>query len=145
MPHHASTLGIKPIRVGASPYFSAYGVGGAHAISWSLSEGEAGTFEQAFRDGSNMTVSFPSGNEPPWRVLLAGSTAVDKTFRRCIRDYTARAAATAPQPPTQPFGQPATQPFAPPIAVTPLQTPEGQLAKAPGPEPSPPLPPDLKK
>jgi hypothetical protein len=62
-----------------------------------------------------MTVSFPSGNEPPWRVLLAGSTSVDKTFRRCVRGYTARAAAAA-----QPFGRPATQPFAPAIAATPL-------------------------
>jgi hypothetical protein len=104
-------------------------VGGEHALRWAFPEAEAGTFEQAFRDGSEMTVSFPSGNEPPWRVLLAGSRAVDKTFRRCVQDYTARAAAAA-QPPTQPFGRPATQPFAPSIAATPLQPPADVQADA---------------
>jgi hypothetical protein len=110
--------------------------GGAHAIRWTLSESEAATFEQAFRDGSEMTISFPSGNEPSWRVLLAGSNAVDRTFRRCIRDYTARAAAAAPQAPTQPFGQPATQPFAPPVGAAPLPPPAGSpvdAAEAPAP------------
>jgi hypothetical protein len=102
-------------------------VGGEHAVRWTLPKAEAGTFEQAFRDGSEMTVSFPSGSEPPWRVLLAGSRAVDKTFRRCVQDYTARAAA-ATQTPTQPFGRPATQPFAPAIAATPLSPPAGQPA-----------------
>ncbi len=108
-------------------------VGGGHALRWALPEIEAGTFEQAFRDGSEMTISFPSGNEPPWKVLLTGSGSVDKTFRRCVQDYSARAAAAA-QPPTQPFGQPATQPFAPPIAATPLPPPAGQEVDAAGPE-----------
>ncbi len=119
-------------------------VGEAHAISWALSENEAGTFAPAFRNQSEMTVSFPSGSEPPWRVLLAGSTPVDKTFRRCIRDYTARAAATSPQTPTQPFGRPATQPFAPAIAATPLQPPAGQPADAPTSEPPVPAEPGLR-
>ncbi|HJS84952.1 MAG TPA: hypothetical protein VJ779_05790 [Acetobacteraceae bacterium] len=109
-------------------------VGEAHALRWKLPETEAGTFEQAFRDDGEMTVSFPSGNEPPWRVLLAGSTSVDNTFRRCVQDYSARAAASA-QPPTQPFGQPSTQPFAPAIASTPLPPPAGQPADAPASEP----------
>ncbi len=119
--------------------------GGTHAIFWTLSESESSSFEQAFRDSGEMTVSFPSGNEPPWRVLLAGSTAVDKTFRRCIRDYTARAVAAAPQAPTQPFGQPATQPFAPPIAAAPLAPPAGQAGDATAPEPPAPAQPNVSK
>jgi hypothetical protein len=117
--------------------------GGAHAIRWALPENEAGMFEQVFRDGSQMTVSFPSGNEPPWRVLLGGSNAVDKTFRRCVRDYSARVAASAPQRPTQPFGQPSTQPFSPPIATTSLPPLAGQPGE--GAEPSSPAQPALSR
>ena len=64
-------------------------IGAAHEVSWSLGGADASAFESSFRDGTQMTVSFPSGNEPTWRVVLDGATAVDGTFRRCVRDYTA--------------------------------------------------------
>ncbi len=126
---------------GAVPW-TVEATGRAHAMSWSLSETEASAFGGAFRAASEMTISFPSGSEPPWRVLLTGSSAVDGTFRRCITDYTARAAAAAqPQGPTQPFGSPATQPFTPPIAATPLQPPTAPQAQAPqAPAPQAPAP-----
>ena len=64
-----------------------------------------------------MTVSFPSGNEPPWTIGLNGSTAISNAFGRCVTDLTQRAgsqqSAPAPTGPTQPFGQPPTQPTAP--------------------------------
>lgn len=106
--------------------------GQGHTMTWALPQTDANLFEGAFRGGSQMTISFPSGNEPPWQVSLTGSNAVDNTFRRCVQDYTARAAATAqPAAPSQPFGNPTTQPFAPPIATTPLQPPPGAPPEAP--------------
>lgn len=124
---------------GAVPW-TAEATGRAHAIAWSLGETEASAFGSAFRALNEMTISFPSGSEPPWRLLLTGSSAVDSTFRRCITDYTARAAA-AQQGPTQPFGRPTTQPFAPPIAAAPLQPPAPQGEEPPPVVVVPPLPP----
>lgn len=115
--------------------------GQGHRMTWVLPETEVDLFEGAFRAGSEMTISFPSGSEAPWRVELTGSNAVDNTFRRCVRDYTARAAAAHPQAPTQPFGTPSTQPFAPPIATAPLQPPAAPAEEAPPPAATPGLPP----
>jgi hypothetical protein len=61
-----------------------------------------------------MTVSFPSGNEPPWTVGLNGSTAISNAFGRCVTDMSARTSAQQPVPvpsgPTQPYGQAPSQP-----------------------------------
>ncbi len=135
------------MKAGGGAPWTVEAAGQAHTMTWTLSETEASAFDGAFRGASQMSISFPSGNEPPWGVLLEGSTATDDTFRRCIQDYTARAAAARPQTPTQPFGAAPTQPFAPPIAATPL--PPSSPVAGPGqatqpeaaPGASPPLPP----
>lgn len=114
--------------------------GQGHTTTWALPQTEVDLFEGAFRAGTQMTISFPSGSEAPWQVELTGSNAVDNTFRRCVSDYTARVAAAHPQAPTQPFGTPSTQPFAPPIATAPLQPPPAQ-EEAPPPAATPALPP----
>lgn len=137
-----TTIPVVLQEPGAVPWtLEAKGQG--HAMSWALPQSEVDLFEGAFRAGTDMTISFPSGTEAPWHVVLTGSNAVDDTFRRCVRDYTARAAAAAgPQTPTQPFGAPATQPFSPPIAATPLQPPPAAAEAPPAPaDTTPALPP----
>jgi hypothetical protein len=39
-------------------------------------------FDRQFRAAASMTVTFPEGNEPPWTLSLAGSTAISDTFAR---------------------------------------------------------------
>ncbi len=153
-----TTIPVVIQQEGASP-FTAEATGQGNAITWTLPASDAGPFGGEFRAGQEMTISFPSGSEPPWRVLLKGSTAVDDTFRRCIQDYSARAAAArgspnaaaeeaAPGPaaPTQPFAGAPTQPFAapgappqPPPAAPPIAQAEPPVAEAP--PALPPLPP----
>lgn len=96
-------------------------IGANHEVSWSLGGADASAFESSFRDGTQMTVSFPSGNEPTWRVVLDGATAVDGTFRRCVRDYTAVSAAASvarQSVQAQRFGTTASQLSEPPPPVT---------------------------
>ena len=73
------------------------------------------TFDQQFRAAGSMTLSFPSGNEPPWTMGLTGSMAISNAFGRCVTDLTAQQGAAhpaaAPAAPTQPYGQTPTQPF----------------------------------
>jgi hypothetical protein len=85
------------------------------------------SFDAQFRRANSMSLSFPTGNEPPWTIGLNGSTAVSNAFGRCVTDLTQRAGAQAApttppadQGPTQPFGQTPAQP-----APTQL-TPQGQ-------------------
>jgi hypothetical protein len=82
------------------------------------------TFDEQFRRGSSMTLSFPGGNEPPWTIGLNGSTAISNAFGRCVTELTTRANVQAPpasapanQGPTQPFGQAPTQPFVQPAPL----------------------------
>ena len=53
------------------------------------------TFDAQFRRAGSMTVSFPSGNEPPWTIGLNGSTAISNAFGRCVTDLTPRTARAA--------------------------------------------------
>ena len=110
-----------------------------HEVDWVLDADQLAQFDTAFRAASDMTISFPSGNESPWQVSLAGSTAADNTFRICIDDLTGRmnaahaasAQATRQSGPTQPYGAPTTQPFAPRVTAAPLQSPAETSQPAP--------------
>ena len=74
------------------------------------------TFDRQFRGAPSMTLTFPDGNEPPWSLSLAGSTAISDTFGRCVRDLTrqVQAAAQGGAPTTPAPQNGATQPFAAP-------------------------------
>ena len=104
------------MQIGLAEPWNAQGTGNGTSIAWSMTRDETSAFRQQFRQAGSMTLSFPSGNEPPWTVSLRGSTGADNTFARCIRDLTRRQQAQQPTAPTQPFGQGGaagapTQPF----------------------------------
>jgi hypothetical protein len=102
--------------------WQAQAAGHGNSMVWVVSASEIHTFDTQFRNGSTLTMTFPSGNEPPWALSLSGSTAASATLWRCVQDLTDRAkratpASNAPAsnaPATQPAGQAPTQPFAPP-------------------------------
>lgn len=99
------------MQVGLNTPWTAQGVGHGHNIEWTLEPGAMQTFDRQFRGASSMTLTFPDGNEPPWSLSLAGSTAISDTFGRCIRDLT-RQMQSAPPPVTgAPAPTGATQPF----------------------------------
>jgi hypothetical protein len=117
--------------------WQAQAAGHGNSMVWVVSASEIHTFDTQFRNGSTLTMTFPSGNEPPWALSLSGSTAASATLWRCVQDLTDRAKAAAPNTPssnapsssnapaTQPFGQAPTQPYAP------AQTSNGAAAPAP--------------
>jgi hypothetical protein len=107
--------------------WQAQGEGHGTTVGWVVSASEIRNFDTQFRNGTTLTLTFPSGNEPPWSLSLRGSTAASATLWRCVQDLTDRAkratpasnapASNAPAsnaPATQPAGQAPTQPFAPP-------------------------------
>jgi hypothetical protein len=103
------------MQVGLNSPWSAQGTGNGQMIEYSLDRTAMQTFDAQFRAASSMTISFPTGNEPPWTVGLNGSTAISNTFGRCVTDLTQRAGVqpSVPAGPTQPFGQTAV-PAGPP-------------------------------
>jgi hypothetical protein len=107
------------MQVGLNTPWNMQAGGDGQTIQWTMDRGTMQTFDQQFRAASSMTLSFPTGNEPPWTVSLGGSTAISNAFGRCVTDLTTRygaapsAPAPAPSAPTQPFGQSSTQPGAP--------------------------------
>lgn len=101
------------IQVGLDTPWTAQGTGHDHAIDWTLDRDAMQTFDRQFRGASSMTLTFPNGNEPPWTIPLAGSTAISDTFGRCIRDLTRRVQDNQPPTGAAPASPDATQPFSP--------------------------------
>lgn len=100
------------LQIGLDTPWNMQGTGNAQSVEWTLSREAMPTFDAQFRRASSMTMTFPSGNEPPWTLGLSGSTAISNVFGRCVNDMARRTAtpAQAPAGPTQPFGQDAAQP-----------------------------------
>jgi hypothetical protein len=65
-----------------------------------------GKFMADFRAGAHLYLSFPNGNEKPWKIDMTGSRAIADVFAGCIQ----KLAGSKPQA-TQPFGK--VQPTAP--------------------------------
>ncbi len=101
------------MQVGLNTPSTQQATGHGTAADWTLDPGSMQAFNQQFRAASSMTLTFPDGNEPPWSLSLAGSTAISDTFARCVRDLTRQMQVA--QPPTSPAPPPsgATQPFSP--------------------------------
>jgi hypothetical protein len=112
------------MQVGLNTPWTMPATGHDHSIDWTLDPGGMQAFDRQFRGAASMTLAFPDGNEPPWSLSLAGSTAISDTFGRCIRDLTRQVQANPPPPngapapsgPTQPFSAPASPPPGPPPA-----------------------------
>jgi hypothetical protein len=104
------------VQVGLGTPWTFQGAGDGQVVAWSLDRQAIRTFDAQFRLANSMTVSFPSGSEPPWTIGLKGSTAISNAFGRCVTDLTERAqsqpsAGTAA--PTQPYSPAAPQPTNP--------------------------------
>ena len=123
------------MQVGLDRPWSAQGVGSGDRVQWTLDRASYPVFDSQFRGASSMTLTFPEGNEQPWIVTLAGSSAISTAMSRCVADLARRAAAgpaaAAPSPApstTQPFG---AAPAAPASSPPPAQAPQGQPAGQP--------------
>ncbi len=101
------------MQIGLNTPWTEQGIGHDHTIDWTLAPGSMQTFDRQFRGATSMTVTFPDGNEPPWGMSLAGSTAISDTFGRCIRDLTRQMQSAQPPVTGSPAPQPGTQPFSP--------------------------------
>ncbi len=136
------------LQIGLDTPWNLQGVGNGQVVEWALDPTTMQTFDAQFRRASSMTLTFPSGNEPPWTIGLNGSTAASNAFGRCVTDLSQRqttqsqpAAPPADQAPTQPFGQTGGQPApaAAPAAAAPSGAPAPLQPITPG--PSQPFPP----
>ena len=111
------------VQIGLDTPWNLQGVGNGQMVEWSLDRTTMETFDAQFRRAGSMTVSFPTGNEPPWTIGLNGSTAISNAFGRCVTVLTQRTAAQpsapAPSGPTQPFRQSPAQQQEPTQPTTP--------------------------
>jgi hypothetical protein len=108
------------MQIGLNMPWTLQATGQDHNIDWYLDPAAMQAFDRQFRSAASMTLTFPDGNEPPWIVPLAGSSAISDTFGRCVRDLTRQvqaAQAAAQAPPTRQAAPPGqapqstTQPF----------------------------------
>ena len=123
------------MQIGLNPPWTEQGVGHGQRMEWTMDPASVQAFDTQFRRAESMTVTFPSGNEPPWVISLNGSMAASNSMGRCVTAMmqTATPASASPpaaQGPTQPFATSpatpaATQPAAPaqpaPTQPTPTQ------------------------
>jgi hypothetical protein len=123
----AGTLLPVVVQIGLNTPFSMMGAGNGQVVEWSVDSKAIQTFDVQFRQAGSMTVTFPLGDEPPWTVVLNGSTAISNAFGRCVTDQTQRAASRAPTS-TAP-DQGTTQP----ISGVPAQPDAGSTQPEPGP------------
>ncbi|WP_428535095.1 hypothetical protein [Rhodopila sp.] len=107
------------MQLGLNTPWTEQATGHANSIDWSIDPAATQTFDQQFRAAPSMTLTFPDGNEPPWTISLAGSSAISATFSRCVTDLTRQTQALRPPPNSAPSqaNPPATQPFSPPAAT----------------------------
>jgi len=113
------------MQVGLEQPWTEQAAGSSQSVQWTLDRGSYQNFDAQFRRAASMTLTFPSGNEPPWVISLSGSTGASNAMGRCVTDMTQRAAAPAPAAPqnaTQPFGAAAAPQPGAPAASQPTQS-----------------------
>jgi hypothetical protein len=101
------------MQIGLDTPVTEAAVGKDASVTWTMGAAALAGFQARFGAASSMTLTFPDGNEPPWRLSLNGSSAVTGTFNRCVADLTQQmksAASAGSSPAAVPSGQ-ATQPF----------------------------------
>lgn len=115
----ADTRVTVVMQIGLNTPWTEQGAGNGHSIDWTLTPDVMGAFDHQFRGASLMTLTFPNGNEPPWTISLAGSSAISDTIERCVRDLTREVQAAQPVANGTPAPAEATQPFTPPASASP--------------------------
>jgi hypothetical protein len=121
------------MQIGLNQPWTEQATGNGDSVQWVVDGNAMQAFNAQFSGASSMTVTFPSGSEPPWVMGLAGSSAITTAMARCVADVQQRAAAPAPAP------QGTTQPFA--ATANPAPNPNPSPAPNPGPSTSPAPPP----
>lgn len=133
------------MQIGLNTPWNVQGGGNGQVVEWTMDRDSMQTFDAQFRGASSMTLTFPTGNEPPWLIGLNGSMAISNAFGRCVTDMAQQqpvqpsaSAAAAPQAPTQPFSQAPAQPVtsAPPDTTQPVPTQPGPTQPGPAPAPT---------
>lgn len=97
------------IQIGLNTPWTEQGEGHGQRVQWTMDPASVQAFDTQFRRAGSMTVTFPSGSEPPWVISLNGSMAASNAMGRCVTAMMqsappGNAAAPAAQGPTQPFG-----------------------------------------
>jgi hypothetical protein len=115
------------MQIGLDTPWNLQGIGNGQVVEFALDRATVETFDAQFRRANSMTLTYPSGNEPPWTIGLNGSTAISNAFGRCVTEMTQRDAAQAQSStppadagPTQPFSQAAAQPAVAPAPTQPV-------------------------
>jgi hypothetical protein len=135
------------MQVGLAEPWKVQAIGNGDRVEWTLDTNTMQRFDTQFRDAASMTLTFPSGTEPPWVIGLHGSSAISNAMGRCIRDLRRRAnTAATPQSTTQPFEAVPTAPGAPTTPALPTNpaapaAPAGPAAPAAPPSPAAPAAP----
>jgi hypothetical protein len=119
-------------RSGAVP---AQGVGNGPRVVARMNFEQSVPFMRSLRNGVQIRVYFPNGNEPVWTGGLSGSGRAIDAFNECRANLVpttptqpfsssspSAPANAAPSAPTQPFAAPPAQPLAAPSGPTPVQT-----------------------
>jgi hypothetical protein len=106
----SGTLLPVTLQIGLDTPWNMQGVGNGQVVEWSLDPDTIQTFDKQFRHNRSLTVTFPSGSEPPWTVALRGSTAISNAFGRCVAVLKRREASQPPQTAASP-GPATTQPY----------------------------------
>ncbi len=99
------------MQIGLEQPWTEQASGKGDRVQWKLDRVNAQIFDGQFRSATSMTVTFPSGSEPPWVVSLVGSTAASNAMGRCMTDLARRGETAQPVAQPTPAEQTATQPF----------------------------------
>ena len=133
------------MQIGLDTPWNLQGVGKGQVVEWALDRTTVQNFDAQFRRAGSMTLTYPTGNEPPWTIGLNGSTAISNALGRCVTDLTQRAQAQSQQPanpaanpaadqtPTQPYGQAVGQPAIAPAATQSVTAPAPTQPVTPAP------------
>ncbi len=112
-------------------------VGGGKDIIWSLAGSVLTSFTAQFKVGTQLTLEFGSGNEPPWHLSLAGSYGAASALLGCVQSLQVATAQPTQQdgvPPTQPFSAKPSEPYGSP-APAPVPAPAPGAVVTPPPAP----------
>jgi hypothetical protein len=86
----AGTAVSVVLQIGHGMPWTVQGAGMGQLVEWPLDPGTFQPYEKQFRRARSMTVTFPSGSEPPWTIALKGSKAISNAFGHCIKVLTQR-------------------------------------------------------
>jgi hypothetical protein len=111
IPHNAE---IRVVSIIGRQTWNARAIGEGNRLVWFITGSTMREWEHAFRTGSTMEIHFLTGNEPPWIISLAGSSAALNSMVICIQTLSSMGGNTPPNWSTQPFNIPkSTHPTSP--------------------------------